>query len=187
MRWWRGFIIFFPVCFYINLGTFKEYSQFSDQRQSEQARQRTKRSHQVVIKQSNQVPRVAGSGGLTGLSRQKVSHTFLGCVYFDLCISPNVNILIWAYFLEPKWQVLAKISMRGTKSSPQIPIKITMILRRELGKTILNFMLCDKTFPGEIKHKHLLTSDRLPATDQSTNTTVVIWICLAQWVALLGV
>lgn len=34
------------------------------------------------------------------LSRQKGSHTFLGCVYLDPCISPSVNILIWAHFLE---------------------------------------------------------------------------------------
>ena len=41
-------------------------------------------------------------------------------------------------------------------------------------KCNLKFMLCDKTFPGERKHTHLLTSDRLPTTDQRTNTTVVI-------------
>lgn len=37
---------------------------------------------------------VTGSGGSSGLPRQKGSHTFNGVVHFDPCISPNVNILI---------------------------------------------------------------------------------------------
>ena len=37
----------------------------------------------------------------------------------------------------------------------------------------ISIKLCDKTLPGKMQHTHLLTPDREPTTDQSTDTTKV--------------
>ena len=66
-----------------------------------------------------------------------------------------------------------KMVALGLSLSLSLSLSLTRISPTDLEFCHAPAMLCGKTFSGETQYTHLLTPDRDPTTDQSTETTEI--------------